>query len=375
MQLGPIAQLTLDTINQKPVRGIPAWLINPMEHSIIDRLAGVEPGTYVQKPSETYLAMQKAVGTGLMDQWLAENPLSMGARGYEGASHGATTGAHEIVVDGMVIDSPETAVDHVEKFVFPQLKAAVASVEEDAHVRRMIEGERAMQEMLGPNMLKVPYGGIGFPGFAYGTYGYVNYFSACALYPEVLEKWFSLQADVCILHNRATARAYQEGSLPPLNRLDHDMADSRGTLVRPDWLDKYWFPHFARSLEPMLKTNVKMIWHCDGNLMEMVPRLLDCGVVGFQGFQYEDGMDYEKICKMKTRDGEDLVIVGGSSVTRTLPFGTPDDVVREMKWLVEKGPKTGLFLGGSSSIAPGVPWENMKALVEGFAYYRKHGRA
>ena len=59
---------------------------------------------------------------------------------------------------------------------------------------------------------------------------------------------------------------------------------------------------------------------------------------------------------------------------RTLPFGTPDDVRKEMKWLVENGPKTGLFLGGSSSIAPGVPMENMKALVEGLNYYCQHGR-
>ena len=60
--------------------------------------------------------------------------------------------------------------------------------------------------------------------------------------------------------------------------------------------------------------------------------------------------------------------------THTLPFGTPDDVRNEMRWLVEKGPKTGLFLGVSSSIAPGVPWENLKTLVDGFQYYRENGR-
>ena len=38
------AQLALDTLLQKPVRGIPAWLINPMEWAMIDRLAGKPPG-------------------------------------------------------------------------------------------------------------------------------------------------------------------------------------------------------------------------------------------------------------------------------------------------------------------------------------------
>ncbi len=108
--------------------------------------------------------------------------------------------------------------------------------------------------------------------------------------------------------------------------------------------------------------------------MEMVPRLIEAGLGGFQGFQYEDGMDYEKICAMKTCDGEDLIIIAGVSVTVTLPKGTPADVKKEMAWLVEKGPKKGLFLGCSSSIAPGVPWENIQVLIEGFRYYREHGR-
>jgi hypothetical protein len=85
-------------------------------------------------------------------------------------------------------------------------------------------------------------------------------------------------------------------------------------------------------------------------------------------------MDYEKICQMKTRDGDDLFIIGGVSVTTTIPHGTPQDVRDQMKWLVEKGPKRGLMLGGSSSISTGAPIENIKALCEGFAYYREHGR-
>jgi hypothetical protein len=68
------------------------------------------------------------------------------------------------------------------------------------------------------------------------------------------------------------------------------------------------------------------------------------------------------------------LIIAGVSVTRTLPHGTPADVRRELDWLVEKGPRVGLMLGCSSSVAPGVPLENMKTLIEGFAHYRKQGR-
>ena len=77
---------------------------------------------------------------------------------------------------------------------------------------------------------------------------------------------------------------------------------------------------------------------------------------------------------MKTKAGQDLLIVAGVSVTQTLPNGTPADVKEELEWLVAKGPKTGLFLGASSSITPGVPWDNLKTLVDGLNYYRTHGR-
>jgi uroporphyrinogen decarboxylase len=148
-----------------------------------------------------------------------------------------------------------------------------------------------------------------------------------------------------------------------------------GLLVSRESLDRIWLPHLARCLVPLLNAGIALIWHCDGNLMEMIPRLLEVGLAGFQGFQYEDGMDYDRICRMKARDGADLIIMAGVSASRTLPFGRPDDVKREMKWLVEEGPKTGLFLQASSSITPGVPWENMETLLEGFRHYREHGRS
>ena len=367
------AQLALDTVMQKPTTGIPGWALFLMEQAHIERLAGVEPGAYRRDPEGVYLAMQRAVGTCLVDQWIPRNPLTMGDRGYEADSDRrdrATTGAHEVVCDGLRIDSPEAVVDHLERFAFPRIEAAIAAFDEDRCVREIVEGEQTAQALLGPSILKTGYGIVHFPALAYTTYGYEAYFSAYALYPEVMERHFCLQADLAALNNRAAARAYVEGGLPPLHRLDHDMADSRGLLVRPETLDRIWFPHFARCLEPVLKAGVRLLWHCDGNLMDMAPRLLEVGLHGFQGFQYEDGMDYARICRMKTREGEELIIMGGVSVTRTLPYGRPGDVKRELDWLVENGPRTGLFLGGSSSITPGVPWENVRTLVEGLAYYR-----
>lgn len=368
-------KLAMDTILLKETKGIPTSFIHIMQHDYLERIAKVNKGDYTINPVDVYMKAQRNIGADFLDQYIPTNPLSMEDSGYdEDTEHGATTGASEIYCDGILIDSPEAVAEHLESIVFERIRQSITNFDEEKRIDEIIKYELDIQKSIGDDILKTGYGTALFPTLSYYEYGYENYFMAYALYPEIIEKHFSLQADFAVLNNKAVAKAYEKAKMPPLYRLDHDMADSRGTLVDVKSLDKIWFPQFSRAIEPMLKTNIKMIWHCDGNLMDMVPRLLDVGVSGFQGFQYEDGMDYKKICSMKAKNGDDLIIWAGVSVTRTLPFGTPQDVKNELKFLVDNGPKTGLFLGASSSVAPGIAWENIEMMLEGFNYYRKHGR-
>lgn len=371
----PTARLALDTVLQEPTKGIPSSVLNVMKHEHIERVAGFPPGSYVKDPRKVYLAMQHAIGTCQIEQYIPENPLTMGDAGFDEQAHAPTQGIQEIYRDGILIDSPESVVEHLERFEFPRLRERTEAFDEEARTKEILEDEFAIQRELGPSILKTGYGLCGFPYFCYNEYGYEGYFGAYALYPEVMEKLFRLQAGYFLCNNRAAATAYATGRLPMTCMLDFDMAGSRGTLVDLRSLDRIWFPQFARCLEPVLKAGVKLIWHCDGNLMQMVPRLIEVGLKGFQGFQYECGMDYPAICRLRAKDGEPLIIQAGVSVTRTLPYGTPQDVRDQMKWLVENGPPVGLLLGESSSMVPGVPWQNLATMIEGLQYYREHGRS
>ena len=67
MSLAEPIQLAWETIQQKPTKGIPSWMLHIMEHSHLERLAGVSPGTYRKYPDETYLAAQRAIGTCVLD--------------------------------------------------------------------------------------------------------------------------------------------------------------------------------------------------------------------------------------------------------------------------------------------------------------------
>ena len=375
---GPRAELAMDTLAFKDTAGIPSWMVHVMDYPFMEQLTGHAAGDYVKDPDSIYLKFQSMAGCCTIDQYLADNPLSMRQDGYDsGTARGATTGVHRIVLDGIEIDSPEAVVKHMETAVFPNTAQQIAMFADGQaeRVRELIAGECRLQQRFGCDILKVPYSGFqSQPYMGYYSYGYENYFMAYALYPEVIERHFAQQADLATLYNRQAAEAIFQGRLPRMVRLDHDMADSRGTLVDIRSLDRIWFPHFARCIQPLLDAGVRLVWHCDGNLMDMVPRLIECGVSGFQGFQYEDGMDYERICRLKARDGSDLFILAGVSVTRTLPFGAPQDVRDQLRWLVQAGPRRGLVLGCSSSVAPNTNRQNILTLIEGLNHYRVHGR-
>jgi hypothetical protein len=376
---GSRAQLALDTVAMKPTRRIPAWMLHVMDVPFMEQATGHAPGDYVKAPDDVYLAFQRLAGACYIDQYIPDNPLTMTHAGFEcTAERTATTGAAKIVLDGIRIDSPEAVLEHMERVVFPRRAERIRTRDPDdpSRIESLITAECSIQRRFGSDILKGPYsdGFQAFPIFHNYTYGYENYFMAYALYPEVMAKDFAQQADLAALDNMAAAKAIVKGALPRLIRLDYDMADSRGMLVDIRSLDAIWFPHFVRAIRPFLDAGIRLIWHCDGNLMALVPRLIEAGIGGFQGFQYEDGMDYERICRMTDRNGDPLFILAGVSVTRTMPFGTPKDIREEMKWLVANGPKVGLMLGGSSTVAPGVPHENIRTVIEGLRYYQEHGR-
>ena len=369
----PQAQLAYDALQRRETRGIPTGLFHVMEHSVIERLACAGAGDYRNDPYGVYVRMLENVGVSMVDQMLMENPLSMGERGYEGGGGGATTGGFP-VIDGRVIDSPEACAEHIERFEIPSIQESIARFDPEQTRQDVISVESQAQRLLGPDILKTGYAHLVFPCLLYYRYGYENFLVAYVLYPDLFDRLFTLQADFAVLKNRAVVEAFRSAGLPLYHRLDHDMADSRGLLVSLSSLRRCWVKEFARSIRPAVDAGFALLWHCDGNLMELIPDLLEAGVNGFQGFQYEDGMDYVKICRMKDRSGRPLFIQAGVSVTRELPLGKPADVKEQLRFLVENGPRTGLFLSMSSSCTPGTPWENISAAVEGFRYYRTHGR-
>ncbi len=243
------AQLAFDTLQRKHTEGIPTGLVHIMQHGIIERLARAAAGDYKKDSYGVYCRMLENVGVNMVDQMLAENPLAMEDKGYEGGGGGATTGG-VAVVDGHVIDTPEACAEHVERTDLPLLERDVRQFDERKTMQDVMVCESQAQRILGPGILKTGYAHLCFPHLEYYRYGYENFLMAYVLFPDVMDRLFTLQADYAVLKNRAVVKAFQEAGLPLYHRLDHDMADSRGLLVTMKSLERCWVEQFARSIRP-----------------------------------------------------------------------------------------------------------------------------
>lgn len=99
--------------------------------------------------------------------------------------------------------------------------------------------------------------------------------------------------------------------------------------------------------------------HSCGDVDELFDDLVELGVNCFNPFQPEV-MDVAAL--MKKYRGR-LAFHGGLSTQKTLPRGTPEDVRRETRWLIDLGREGGYILAPAHAVEGDVPLENMLAFI------------
>jgi hypothetical protein len=119
-----------------------------------------------------------------------------------------------------------------------------------------------------------------------------------------------------------------------------------------DWLHKH--------------TSWKTFIHSCGSVVELIPDFIEAGFDILNPVQTAAaGMDPKGL---KERFGDQIVFWGGGVDTqKTLPFGTPEEVRREVRERVEIfGRGGGFVFAGIHNIQAGIPPENLLALFETF---------
>ena len=199
----------------------------------------------------------------------------------------------------------------------------------------------------------------------YTEFGYTAFLTACALYPEHVGKIWWVRS----LHSRERARIlvklYREYDLVPLMFCGEDLCNNQGPMVSPAFLRRHYLPHVRMIIEPLVDAGVRLIHHCDGDVRPLIDDFIATGFSGFQGFQYELGIDIADLRRRRSAMGEDLLFFTGLSVSRTLPFGAPADVRDEIDYFVDStAGGQGMFLFTSNVTGVEVPPDNLRAAYQ-----------
>lgn len=134
-------------------------------------------------------------------------------------------------------------------------------------------------------------------------------------------------------------------------------------FIKPAWR-KIWMKIKERN------KNTIIFLHSCGRIEEIIPDLIEIGLDVLHPVQPET-MDIYEIAEKY----QGLISIWGTiSSQRTIPFGTPEEVAREVKERIEKmGKKGALIISPSNIMGPEVPLENINAFVEACRKYCQRG--
>lgn len=143
--------------------------------------------------------------------------------------------------------------------------------------------------------------------------------------------------------------------------LSEDYGGEHAMLLSPAMWRRFIKPRLARLVAKIRAAGKKVYIHSCGHVVPIIPDLIEIGVDMLQPLQPE-AMD---IFALKREFGRDLCLVGGISAQRTIPFGTPDQIVREVQACLHTMAKGGGYIMAPAKPIPaGTPLGNAVALVD-----------
>lgn len=149
-----------------------------------------------------------------------------------------------------------------------------------------------------------------------------------------------------------------------------DFGSQNGPLLSPQMWLEFVGDGFADYVDIAKSHNVQVMHHTCGSVRSIIPLMIERGLDVLQSLQPE-AADMTP-GELKAEFGEQIAFHGGISVQRTLPFGTTDEVRREVSDRAKSlGNGGGYIFCTAHNIQADTPVENVLALLEA---YREYGR-
>lgn len=149
-----------------------------------------------------------------------------------------------------------------------------------------------------------------------------------------------------------------------ITQVTDDFGSQNGLMISPKVFNTFYRAPIQRAIDLAHSYNLLVFHHDDGDLRKLLPNLVDMGINLLNPIQWRCGNWDLK--NLKETFGQRICFHGGVDNQETLPFGTPDDVRAEVRWLKSTlwSDRTGFILAPCHNLQPITPVENIIAMYE-----------
>ena len=142
-----------------------------------------------------------------------------------------------------------------------------------------------------------------------------------------------------------------------------DVGSQRAMIISPQRWREMIGPQLARIFSAGKRAGVWVAYHSCGSIRPIIPDLIAMGLDVLNPIQCNcPGMDPGEL---KREFGKEIAFMGGLDTQYLLPGGSPDEVFRATKELIDVMTEGGGYiLAASHSVPPETPLENIFAMYE-----------
>ena len=181
-----------------------------------------------------------------------------------------------------------------------------------------------------------------------------------------------LITELCALSNEffkeAARRSVEAGCVGIW--VSEDLGDSTRGFFRLEHYREYLLPPFVELVDYVDGLGVPILLHSCGRITDYLEDLAQTKIAAVHPLQRTAGMDLREV---KENYGDRFCIIGNIDSSRTLPYGTPEEVAEEVREAIDiAAPGGGYILGSDHSLHDGIPVENITTM---FKLGAEYGRA
>jgi hypothetical protein len=148
-----------------------------------------------------------------------------------------------------------------------------------------------------------------------------------------------------------------------------DLGQRQRSILSLENFRTFVLPYYQRLYDACHKHGMYIVQHSCGYVDEFLPDLADAGLSCIQALEPTAGVN---LAELKEKLGDKIAFMGGMDSSRALCFGSPQDVMEDVKKCIKAAGKGGGYFAGLSHTVLDAPWENILAFRDAVEKYRNY---